>query len=144
MRTSKAGKVFGFKTGNKVNLGRIHKNKYPPNTYFKDFLMRMESKKRRIWLKEFGNKQSLRILNDKNYMEKLRLRMLGNTYTQEWRAKNYPIKFKVYEIFDSYNKSVIEFSGDPIFNPLVNGRAKFLKFGLSTRKALIEPPTHTF
>ena len=143
MRISKQGKVFGFKAGNKVNLGRIHKNKYPPNTYFKDFLMRMETDKRRNWLKEFGNKIRLSIVNDKNYMEKLRLRMIDNTYYTDWKAKNYPEQFKVYEM-PSYNKSIVDFTGTPKFNPLINGRVKFLKFGLSTRKELAEPPTYTF
>jgi len=88
MRFSKQGKVFGFVKGNKINVGRTHTKKYLPNTYFKDFLKKMKKEKRRIWLKDFGRKQSLRILNDKKYMEKLRLRMIDNTYKQDYLIKH--------------------------------------------------------
>ena len=38
--------------------------------------------------KELGKKKSLRILSDKKYMEKLRKRMMGNTYNRDFLEKN--------------------------------------------------------
>ena len=88
MRISKLGKTYGFRTGNKVNLGRKHKKKYPPNTYFRDFLNRMNKEERKKWLREFGKKQSLRIRNDPVYLERLRRRMIGNKYQENYLQKN--------------------------------------------------------
>ena len=88
MRISRRGKVFGFRVGNQVNLGRTHREKYPPNTYFKDFLKRMKNKERRIWLKEFGEKISLSMKNNPEYLKKLQKRMIGNTYLQDYLENN--------------------------------------------------------
>ena len=88
MRVSKSGTIYGFRKGNQINKGRIHTRQYPPNTYFRDFLKRMKPEKRRIWLNDFREKISLSIRNNPEYLEKLRIRMIGNTYQEKYLQKN--------------------------------------------------------
>jgi len=88
MRVSKSGTIYGFRKGNQINKGRIHTRQYPPNTYFRDFLKRMKPEKRRIWLNDFRKKISLSIRNNPEYLEKLRIRMIGNKYQENYLQKN--------------------------------------------------------
>lgn len=113
------------------------------NHYRRKFFNKLPNNERIDYVRDFGEKVSIGILKNTEHMKRLRDRMVGNVFYKTWFEKTHPLKFEVYGE-PSYNKSVLYFTGTPKFNPAINGRAKYLKYGLSSTDALKDIPNFTF